>query len=199
MKKIVIMIAGLMLSAPMALAHGDEKHAMDGQMMGNPCSMQGMKGMHHNPCDMGSHHADGKMGMMKGAYLVKKEIDGYSVSFHIMKAKKGMENAAHSHASGMHKEGQDGPSHHVMIKVEKDGKTITDLVANSKVVHPNGKSESKLLMQMGDWYMAAYDLNHPGKHQLMLLFKTADGVKHFGGINYPKPAVEASDGHHHQH
>jgi len=80
---------------------------------------------------------------------------------------------------------QHGGSHNVMIKVEKDGKALTNLTANSKVMHPNGKSESKMLMKMGDWYMAGYDLDHSGQHKLMVLFKTADGAKHFGGVLYP--------------
>jgi len=52
------------------------------------------------------------------------------------------------------------------------------------VVHPNGKAESKMMMKMGDWYMAGYDLGHAGRHQVMVLFKTADGKKHFGGTFY---------------
>jgi len=38
---------------------------------------------------------------------------------------------------------------------------------------------------MGDWYMAGYDLGHAGAHKVMVLFKTEDGQKHFGGITYP--------------
>jgi len=105
-----------------------------------------------------------------GMFLVKKEIDGYTVSFHIMKPREGM---------------QQGGTHNLMVKVEKDGKALTNLLVNSKVSHPNKESESKMLMKMGDWYMAGYDLGHPGPHQIMVLFKTGDGKKHFGGISYP--------------
>ena len=104
-------------------------------------------------------------------FLVKKEIDGYDVSFHVMDAAKGMEHG--------------GPQN-FMVKIEKDGKVISDAKINSKVVHPNGKSESKALMKMGDWYMNGYDLSHEGKHQLMILFKTASGSKHKGGVYYPE-------------
>ena len=147
-----LMIVMLMGGAQLALAHGDGHHHMDGDM--------------HNPCSMGMSSA---MGNMKGGFLTTKEVDGYAVSFHIMKAPAGMAK---------------GGSHHVMIKVEQDGKTLTGLVGNSKVTHPNGKSESKMLMKMGDWYMASYDLGHPGKHQVMVLFKTEDGAKHFVGVEY---------------
>jgi len=104
-----------------------------------------------------------------GMFLKKKEIDGYSVSFHVMKAKLGKEM---------------GGSHDFMIKVEKDGKALTNVLMNTKVVHPDGKSESKKAMKMGDWLMAGYDLDHKGKHQMMILFKTADGKKHKGGVYY---------------
>jgi len=144
-----LMIVMLMGGAQLALAHGDEQHHMDGDM--------------HN-MDMSS-----TMGDMQGGFLTTKNVDGYAVSFHIMKAPKGK---AH------------GGSHYVMVKFEKDGEVLTDLVANSKVVHPNGKSESKMLMKMGDWYMASYDLSHAGKHQVMVLFKTDDEAKHFVGAEY---------------
>lgn len=49
----------------------------------------------------------------------------------------------------------------------------------------NGQSEVKQAMKMGGWYMAGYDLGHAGEHQVMVLFKTADGAKHKGGIYYP--------------
>jgi len=134
-------IAALLLAMPMAQASEGHNHE---------------SGM--------THGNDGQ-----GMFLKKTEIDGYRVSFHIMKAKPGKAM---------------GGSHDFMIKVEKDGKALTDLVMNTKVIHPDGRAESKRVMIMGDWYMAGYDLGHPGKHQMMILFKTADGVKHRGGVYY---------------
>ncbi len=99
----------------------------------------------------------------------RQDIDGYSVTFHVMPAQPGKEM---------------GGSHDFMLKVEKDGKALRDVVANSKVIHPNQQEESKMMMKMGDWLMAGYDLGHDGKHQLMVLFKTADGAKHKGGVFY---------------
>ena len=130
-------------------------------------------GPEHMLHDQNISHMDADMDKnnMKGMFLVKKEIDGYDVSFHVMKAKEGMEH---------------GGPYNLMVKVEKDGKALTDLLINSKAVHPNGESESKMLMKMGDWYMAGYNLGHPGRHQLMILFKTPDGAKHFGGVYYPE-------------
>ncbi len=104
-----------------------------------------------------------------GMFLKKKEIDGYTVSFHIMKAKKGMEH---------------GGTHNFMLKVEKGGRVLNDIAVNSKVVHPDGSAQTRKLTRMGDWYMAGYDLGHDGEHQVMVLFKTADGKKHRGGVYY---------------
>ncbi|MEH6472774.1 MAG: hypothetical protein V7752_16140 [Halopseudomonas sp.] len=104
-------------------------------------------------------------------FLEKRDIDGYTVSFHVMEAAEGMRH---------------GGSHNLMVKVEKGANAISEIQANSKVVYPDGKEESKPLMKMGDWYMAGYDLQDGGKNQVMVLFKTPDGKKHFGGVHYTK-------------
>ncbi|MDX8414121.1 MAG: hypothetical protein R8J85_08555 [Mariprofundales bacterium] len=154
MKKIVIAAVSVfaMVTVPSVWASGNHHHA-DG------------KGMEH------SAHSDGDnpCAMMKNGFKKEVNIDGFAVTFHIMKAMKEMNH---------------GGSHSVMIKVEKDNEVLTNIAVNSKVTHPNDKSESKMMMKMGDWYMVSYDLDHPGKHQVMVLFKTSDGVKHFGGITY---------------
>ncbi|MBQ0784621.1 MAG: hypothetical protein KBT66_10345 [Amphritea sp.] len=102
-------------------------------------------------------------------FLEKKDIDGYTVSFHVMAAEEGMNH---------------GGSHNLMIKVDQQGAAVKGVQMNSKVIYPDGTEESKPLMMMGDWQMAGYDLKDSGKHQLMVLFKTADGKKHFGGLYY---------------
>lgn len=103
-------------------------------------------------------------------FLEKKMIDGYHVSFHIMKATPGQEH---------------GGSHNVMIKVEKGGAVLGDVVINSKVKDPTGKASQKRLMKMGDWFMNGYDLGAKGQYKVMILFKTADGKKHKGMVLYP--------------
>jgi len=157
MRKAILFIAGLTLAGGMAQAHGDEGKHMSDEMSHNPCSMQSMKGM--NPCNM-----------QKGSFMKKEVIDGYDVSFHVMKAPEGMEH---------------GGAYQVMVKVEQNNEIIALKAMNSKVTHPNDESESKMMMKMGDWYMAGYDLGHAGEHKIMILFKTEDGKKHFGGISFP--------------
>lgn len=120
-------------------------------------------GMNHGAMAQGS--TPNKM------FLEKRDIDGYNVSFHVMPAAEGMNH---------------GGSHNLMVKIEQGATVVTELQANSKVVYPDGKEVSKPLMKMGDWYMAGYDLKETGKTQLMVLFKTADGKKHFGGVHYGK-------------
>ncbi len=165
---------------PMTTAgdHGDHKEGMhkDGKHDDKMKDMHKdekhdhMEGMHkegkHDESNHDSHSSDGAGKM----FLQKKDIDGYQVTFHVMQAKPGKEM---------------GGTHDFMIKVEKNGATLTDIVMNTKVVHPDGKAETKKTMKMGDWLMAGYDLGHTGKHQLLILFKTADGKKHKGGVHYP--------------
>jgi len=107
-----------------------------------------------------------------GPGMLEKQqmIGGYSVTFQITAAEKGQEM---------------GGSHNVMINVQNDGKPLADIAANSKVIYPSGKAETKMMMNMSDWYMAGYDLGQAGKHQIMILFKTTDGARHKGGIYYP--------------
>lgn len=102
-------------------------------------------------------------------FLEKRHIDGFDISFHVMPATSDMKH---------------GGSHNLMVKIENSTKTLTDVKINSKVIHPSGKSEVKPLMKMGEWFMNGYDLGHDGKHQLMVLFKTADGEKHKAGLYY---------------
>ena len=102
-------------------------------------------------------------------FLEKRNIDGYDVQFHVMKVSPGLEH---------------GGSHNFMVKIEDQGKVLEDVVINSKVIDPSGASESKYLNKMGEWYMNGYDLGKKGKYQLIILFKTADGKKHKGGVYY---------------
>jgi len=157
MHKITMMFGLLvLLMSQSALASDDTRHT-HGQHMHGP--LHGEKMAADMPARMAA----------EGEFLVTRDIDGFAVSFHIMPAPKDRQKSG---------------SHDLLIKVERQGKVLSDLAVNSKVIHPNNQSESKMTRRMGDWYMTAYDLGHPGPHQVMVLFKTADGIKHFGGVNY---------------
>jgi len=148
------MLAALLL--PMAAQAGD--HGMQGH---------DMSGMQHGSMGDGLPMP----GASEKMFMQKKQIDGYTVSFHVMRASEGM---------------QHGGSHNFMVKIEKGDKVTEVLAANSKVIDPDGGAESKMMMKMGDWYMAGYDLDATGRYQLMVLFKTPDGAKHFGGVYFPE-------------
>jgi len=179
-KQMIIFMAALMLLVQTHIAQAND-HPMD-------MHATHIYGDLHN--EMEKSHVDD----VSEVFLVKQHIDGYEVSFHVMKPTKGMQYGGNHHSTGVMNgtavsrpkgEGQDGPTHNFMVRIEKGGKALSDLLVNSKVAHANGKSESKMMMRMGVWYMAGYDLDHGGKHQLMVLFKTADGAKHFGGVIFP--------------
>ncbi len=159
-------VLALMVSAPAfsqatspSMGHGSHNQAsVDHSSMGHGSG-------NHGSMAQGSMAQSGANKM----FLEKREIDGYTVSFHVMQASDG---------------GGHGGSHNLMIKVEQGNAVVSELQANSKVIYPGGTDESKPLMKMGDWYMTGYDLQPSGKHQLMVLFKTGDGQKHFGGVYY---------------
>jgi len=191
MNKSIIMMAviSMIMAAQPSLA-SDDGHRMSGDMHENSMHSEHMQKGQMQGMQNQEQKKSGSMETMASMLLVKKEIDGFTVTFHAMKAREGM---------------QHGGTHNFMAKVEKDGKALTDLTVNSKVKHPNGKTESKMLMKKGNWYMAGYDLGHEGQHQLMVLFKTTDGSKHFGGVFFPENEsnqvsdVESQGADHEQH
>ena len=119
-----------------------------------------------------SSMADMAKDQQKDMFLKKKTIDEYTVSFSVTKVAPGMEH---------------GGSHNLMVKAEKDGKAQVLRKIFAKVILADGTAKKQSLFKMGDWYMNGFDLGSPGKHQLIILFKTADGVKHNGGVYYEAP------------
>ena len=150
--------------------HGSMKHNDHGGMKNDDPDMSGHDDGHEHGHKDGHEHGKGSHDM-SGMFMKKKQIDGYMVSFHVMKAE-------HGSSMGM------GGTHHLMVLVEKNGMPVEGIVMNTKVVYPDGKSESKKAMKMNGQYMVGYDLQDGKKHQLMILFKTPDGKKHKGGIYY---------------
>lgn len=121
------------------------------------------------PAQAADKSADGGHEHMTQMFMKQATIDGYKVTYHVMPATADM---------------QMGSSHTFMVKIDKDGK-LPEVTINSKVIFPDKTSATKMMMRMGDWYMAGYDLGKTGKHQLLILFKTRDGAKHQGGVYYP--------------
>ncbi len=106
----------------------------------------------------------------RGDMLLKKDvIDGYAVTFHVMRSTPSM---------------QHGGSHNFMVKIEQGDKVLRDVPINSKVIRPDGASETRRLIPMGDWSMNGYDLGGGKRYELLILFMTPDGKKHRGGVVY---------------
>jgi hypothetical protein len=165
MKNHVFVVTFMALLVSMSATLASEEHHHDSHKNNHKSDTE----MNHNNHNSDSHQQSGMSHDKGDMFLVKKNIDGYQVSFHVMKARPGKEM---------------GGSHDFMIKVEKAGMTLSSIAMNTKVIHPDGTAESKKVMKMGDWFMAGYDLGHKGKHQMMVLFKTKDGKKHMGGVYY---------------
>ena len=180
MKKMFVFMGILAMTAAqttLAMEHNHqhmqdeaEQHADHGSMdmtgdMTSEDEMKGMSGHEHMMHE--TSEADSK----DEPYMVTKEVDGFTVTFHVMLA------------GGMYH----GGDYNLMIKVEQDGKDADLSAINSKVFFPDGTSDSKMLMKMGGWYMNGYDLQGEERHGLMVLFKTADGEKHKASAYYPKP------------
>ncbi len=100
-------------------------------------------------------------------FIAKKGIqDDYTVIFHVMRYSK--------------------DQYHLMVVVEKDDKPVLGLHMTSKVLHPDGTTEEKPMMHMGEWYMALYNLGHDqGRHWITVQFKIS-GKKYSAGTYYPE-------------
>lgn len=109
----------------------------------------------------------------EGGFIVRKGIqDDYTVIFHVMRSPEGMRYSKEHY--------------HLMVVVEKDDKPVTGLQMTSKVLHPDGTSERKPMMHMGEWYMALYNLSHEqGRHLITVRFSIS-GKKYSAGAYYPE-------------
>jgi len=79
----------------------------------------------------------------------------------------------------------DGGSHNLLVNIKRNGRAQHNLSVTAKVVYLNGLKKSKTMMELGDWYLAGYDLGKEDKYLITILFKSADGVNHSSSINYP--------------
>lgn len=114
------------------------------------------------------------MNHQRDFFVAHKGIeDGYEIIFHVMPEPKGL--------------GFSRTSYHLMVSVQKDGLPVTDLKLFSTVTHPDKQREAATpMMQMGEWYMARYNLGHGrGQHWLTVSFER-DGKHYTSGVYYPE-------------
>ncbi len=125
----------------------------------------------------GTQQANGDVGYSMRhieGFIARKGIEGnYTVTFHVMRAPKGMRHSR--------------DHYHLMVGIDRNGTALTDIDVLSKVRHPDGSVESKAMIRMGDWFLARYNLDHEqGRHWIAVTFTTADGKRHSSGIYYPE-------------
>ncbi len=128
----------------------------------------------NNPETQSSSAGNHTMNHKKDFFVASEGIrDGYVFIFHIMPAPEG--------------EGYSRTNYHLMVSIEKDGKPQTHLQLFSTVKHPDGSvEESGPMMQMGEWYMARYNLSHDkGRHWITASFEQ-NGQTYSSGIYYPE-------------
>jgi len=123
-----------------------------------------------------AEHTTDKHGQMmkhEQGFIVRKGIrDDYTVIFHVMRSPESMRYSKEQY--------------HLMVVVEKDDKPVLGLHMTSKVLHPDGSSEQKPMMHMGEWYMAMYNLSHEqGRHWITVQFNIS-GKQYSAGAYYPE-------------
>ncbi len=79
----------------------------------------------------------------------------------------------------------DGGSHNLLVNIKRNGRAQHNLSVIAKVAHLNGATKSKTMMELGDWYLAGYDLGVEDNYFITILFKSADGADHSSSITYP--------------
>ncbi|VAX02476.1 hypothetical protein MNBD_GAMMA19-1057, partial [hydrothermal vent metagenome] len=90
MKKLILIPALAALLVFMSTTQASEGH--DHGHDDDHGNMSGMKhDDHHDGHDSADHDEKGMSHKKESMFLVEKEVDGYNVSFHVMKAKAGKE------------------------------------------------------------------------------------------------------------
>jgi len=79
----------------------------------------------------------------------------------------------------------DGGSHNLLVNIKRDGSAHRNLSVTANVVQPSGVEKSKTMMELGDWYLAGFDLGDENKYRITISFESVDGVNHSSEINFP--------------
>jgi len=138
----------------------------------------------------------------RNGFTAKKMIGEYLVSFQVIPRIRGVtrKQQGDTPENANIRQGKDekiweimaNPSHSLMVKVERNGQVVTNIIINSRVIHPDKSSESKIMARTGDWYEAGYYLERDGRYKIIILFKTESGAKHSGVIYYSSNPKEKS-------
>jgi len=107
---------------------------------------------------------------IKGKLLNTLYIDDYEVSVKVVDVKESV---------------PDGGSHNILVNIIRDDRIQRSAVVIVDILFPDNTRKSKELMNLGDWYLAGYDLGQTGKHQLKISFKNKNGSGHSADLVYP--------------
>ncbi|MDQ6992414.1 MAG: hypothetical protein Q9M31_02995 [Mariprofundus sp.] len=152
----ILMVITMFSMATSAMAY-DEIRKTDGRHMHGPLHGGGKVFTAH------------RMDSMAGRLFEKRIVDGYTLSFHIMKAEPG-------HHIG-------GPDN-LMVRVEKGGEAMINLVLHSMVKHPDGRTIHDKMRKVGNWYLVGDGFEQVGQYQLRVQFETPDGAEHVAQLAY---------------
>lgn len=123
-----------------------------------------------SPAPPSTNTTDSRERDVNGSLVAVKIVDGFEISMKVADVKDSI---------------SDGGSHNILIKIKRDDKIQRGVVVNANVLFPDKSQKSKSFMELGDWYLAGYDLGSNAKHEIMLTFKSTDGDKHNVQFVYP--------------
>jgi hypothetical protein len=126
-----------------------------------------------------SHEATGGMkhaSSMAGMHTFKHQavVDGIRAEFQVMSL------------AGMNMTDPEGRTHHIMVKLVKEGtdRPIADAIGKIKVIAPDKQEQTGLLKRYGDFLAANFSFAAPGKYGVICLF-VEEGRKHIVKFWYP--------------
>jgi len=106
----------------------------------------------------------------RGKLINTLYVDNYEVSVKVVDVKDSI---------------PDGGSHNILVNIKHDEKVLRSVEVNVNVYFPDDTKKSKELLNLGDWYLAGYDLGQEGKHLMKISFRNKDDSKHSINMTYP--------------
>ena len=159
-----LLVFAATLPASAGQAMHDDGHATGSHTSGTDHGMSG--GM----------KSDSGMPGMKGMPSFKHQavVNGFRADFQVMSL------------ASMNMRDPQGHTHHIMVKLEKEGEDhpIDDAIGKIKVIGPDKQEQTGVLKHYGDIMAANFTFKDPGKYGVICLF-VVDGQKHVVKFWYP--------------
>jgi hypothetical protein len=166
MRNWILSIMTIIVLAAAAPATAGDAHKAGAHSDGAHSSMGG-----HDMTD-GMKSESGMAGMQ--TFKHQAEVDGIQADFQVMSL------------ASMNMTDPQGRTHHIMVKLEKEGADhpIADAVGKIKVIAPDKKEQTGVLKHYGDMMAANFTFDESGKYGVICLF-VVDGQKHVVKFWYP--------------